>query len=206
MTWIERLSEGFQTTDDVDVDVTRFLTRHDCAETADHVAAVAAEAAKLARRFFIDEEQATLAGWLHDISAVIPNGQRIQAARELNIDVLPEEEQFPMIIHQKLSVPIAHELFGVPDPTVLSAIECHTTLKANPSTLDMIVFVADKVAWDRPGTPPYLNELVHALDKSLDAAALSYVDYLWRRRGELRVIHPWLVDARVWLVARLAEA
>ena len=75
-----------------------------------------------------------------------------------------------------------------------------------PEVAVVIVFVADKVAWDQSGTPPYLNELVHALDKSLDAAALSYVDYLWRRRGELRVIHPWLVDARVWLVARLAEA
>ncbi len=34
-----------------------------------------------------------------------------------------------MILHQKQSVCIAKELFNIKDREILSAIECHTTLK-----------------------------------------------------------------------------
>jgi predicted HD superfamily hydrolase involved in NAD metabolism len=153
-------------------DVTQFLIGSGFPETAAHVVNVADEAMRLAALFDISRRQAELAGLLHDISTVIPNERRVQAARELDIDLLPEEETFPMIIHQKLSVPIARELFGVTDAVVLSAVECHTTLKGNPSELDKVAFVADKIAWDQFGTPPYLGDLLATLDQSLDQAAL----------------------------------
>lgn len=107
-----------------------------------------------------------------------------------------------MIVHQKLSSWMAHEVFGIHDPEVLSAIGCHTTLKAGASPLDKLVFVADKIAWDQAGQPPYLEVLQAALEHSLDAAALVYIDYLWAQRAQLRVIHPWLVAARNDLLLR----
>lgn len=110
--------------------------------------------------------------------------------------MLPEEEAFPMIIHQKLSVEIAREIFGVNEADVLSAIGCHTTLKAGASMLDKVIFMADKIAWEQPGTPPYLDAIQDALSVSLDAAALVYLDYLWDMRDRLRVVHPWFVAAR----------
>jgi predicted HD superfamily hydrolase involved in NAD metabolism len=183
-------------------DVTQFLIDSGFPETAAHVVNVADEAMRTAVLFDISRRQAELAGLLHDISTVIPNERRVQAARELDIDLLPEEETFPMIIHQKLSVPIARELFGVTDAVVLSAIECHTTLKGNPSELDKVVFVADKIAWDQFGTPPYLGDLLAALDQSLDQAALVYLDFLWEQRDQLRVVHPWMVAAREELRAK----
>ena len=79
---------------------------------------------------------------------------------------------------------------------MLSATGCHTTLKADASGLDKVVFVADKIAWDQPGTPPWLDALTRALDVSLDAAALVYLDYLWERRAQLLVVHPWFIAAR----------
>ena len=81
-----------------------------------------------------------------------------------------QEKQFPMILHQKLSVVIAREIFHVTDPQVLSSIGCHTTLKAGASRLDKVVFLADKIAWDQDGDPAYLHEMRAALDQSLDAA------------------------------------
>lgn len=182
-------------------DVTRFLIDSGFPATAAHVVNVADEAMRLAALFDVSRCQAELAGLLHDISAVIPNQRRVQAARELGIDLLPEEEIFPMIVHQKLSVPIARELFGVTDAAVLSAIECHTTLKGNPSELDKMVFVADKIAWDQCGTPPYLDDLLAALDRSLDEAVLVYLDFLWQQREQLQVVHPWMVAARDHLMA-----
>ena len=58
-----------------------------------------------------------------------------------------------------------------------------------------VVRIADKIAWDQPGKPPYLDELLAGLERSLDEAAFVYINYLWERRETLRVVHPWLVEA-----------
>lgn len=192
---VDKLGIGFTFTGRLQTDVPAFLIHHECPHTAAHVAAVAAEARRIAQVCDVDADLAETAAWLHDISAVIPNRGRIPAAQALGIDVLPEEAQFPLIIHQKLSVSIAAALFGVSDAAVLSAIGCHTTLKAGASRLDKVVFVADKIAWDQPGTPPYLTTLQNALAGSLDHAVRVYLEYLWAMRDSLKVIHPWMRDA-----------
>ena len=175
-------------------DVSAFLTAHGCPETAAHCAAVAAEAKRLAGRFGQEPGRAEVGGWLHDISAIYPSAKRASIARQLSLTVLPEEEAYPMIIHQKLSLVLAREIFAVQDEGVLSAIGCHTTLKAGASTLDQVVFIADKIAWDQPGRPPYLTELLAGLAQSLDQGVRVYLQYLWERRAGLRVIHPWFAQ------------
>jgi HD superfamily phosphohydrolase YqeK len=100
-----------------------------------------------------------------------------------------------MILHQKLSAAMAESLFQIRDPLILDAIRCHTTLRAGATALDQILFVADKVEWDQPDSPPYLNGLLKALEQSLEHAALYYLRYLWARRSSLQVVHPWLVEA-----------
>ncbi len=192
---INALTQNFTPTGNLRRDVATFLARHGCADTAGHVVQVAAEAQRLAERFGASVEAAEIAGLLHDISAPIPNEERIAAAHAFGVEVLPEEATFPMIIHQKLSVTLARDIFGVTAPETLSAIGCHTTLKADASLLDKVVFVADKIKWDQAGEPPYLAELQQALARSLDHAAFCYLDYLWQRRETLRVVHPWVVAA-----------
>ncbi len=54
---------------------------------------------------------------------------------------------------------MAQEIFGVTDTLILNAVGCHTTLRAQPTTLDKVLFVADKLVWDQPGTPPYAQAL-----------------------------------------------
>lgn len=192
---LARLRQDYHPTGYLRADSARFLTLHGYAFTAGHCTQVAAEAKRLATRFGANPEQAEQAGLLHDISAVIPNEERIAAARAWAVPILEEEVTFPMIIHQKLSVVIARELFAVSEPATLSAIGCHTTLKAGASLLDKVVFIADKIQWDQPGVPPYLDELHAALARSLDAGVFVYLDYLWQQRAGLRVVHPWLVAA-----------
>ena len=192
----------FRTTGELRKDVETFFLERDCEHTYLHVTAVATKVVELAKRYGGDLEKAETAALLHDISTVVPNEERIALAEALGIDLLPEEERFPMIIHQKLSVPIAREAFGVSDAEILSAIGCHTTLKAAATLTDKLVFVADKIAWDQSGTPPYWNELTEGLEHSLDAGALAYLDYLWSVRDELRVLHPWVVEAREELTRR----
>ncbi|MBN1248958.1 MAG: bis(5'-nucleosyl)-tetraphosphatase (symmetrical) YqeK [Anaerolineae bacterium] len=180
---------------DIPADVTRFLVARGCAATAAHCRAVAEAAVALATRFGVRADAAQAAGWLHDVSAVVPVTGRVAVAEAWGLEVLPEEAALPMILHQKLSAWMAQHYFGISDPSVIGAIGCHTTLRAGATPLDMVVFVADKIAWDQPGTPPYLAALEAALHRSLVAGACVYLSYLWQHRADLPVVHPWLAQA-----------
>ncbi|MCX6082218.1 MAG: bis(5'-nucleosyl)-tetraphosphatase (symmetrical) YqeK [Chloroflexi bacterium] len=190
----------FRSTGKIVDDVPRFLALFGHQKTAEHCSAVASKAKELAKKYNSDSSKAEQAGYLHDISAVIPNEKRIEFAQSQSVKILAEEIQYPMIIHQKLSVVLAREAFGVTDNEVLSAVGCHTTLKANPTLLDKVVFLADKIAWDQDGNPAYLSKIIEAMDKSLDTAVLEYLNYLWEWRSQLKVIHPWLVESREFLL------
>ena len=198
--------DGFRFDGDVKAGMAALLAAQGYPHTAGHCSQVANAARRIARQYQLDPQAAATAGWLHDISAIIPNSQRVQAASALGLEVLPAEAALPMILHQKLSAVIAEQAFAVADPAVLSAIGCHTTLKAEPAALDMLVFVADKIAWDQPGEPPWLAEIQAALDDSLEAASFCYTSYLWRQRASLPVVHPWFVAAHTWLAGRLGRS
>ena len=193
------LLKGLSFGADLRANIGLFLLAHDRADTLGHCARVAAGAGRIAERFGLEHSAAETAGWLHDISAVIQNDMRIQVAEGIGLTVLDAERAYPMIVHQRLSEAMATALFDVHDAASLSAIGCHTTLKANASALDKAVFVADKIKWDQAGDPPYLGEILAALNVSLDAAAFCYLDYLFQRRGQLKVVHPWAWDAYIGL-------
>ncbi len=72
-------------------DVTAFFCHHGKPKTTSHSAAVAVKASNLASHFGLDPVRAWQAGWLHDVSAVIPNAERVAYARALGLEVLPEE-------------------------------------------------------------------------------------------------------------------
>ncbi|CAG7643650.1 hypothetical protein PAESOLCIP111_04518 [Paenibacillus solanacearum] len=194
---------GFERTGNLKEDVYWFLVHGKCPKTAEHCMKVGAEAGRIARLAGADPAAAEAAGYLHDISAVYPNDRRIAVALQLGIEVLPEEEAFPLIVHQKISRAMAEHIFGVTDASILDAVGCHTTLRAHSSLFDKVLFVADKIEWDQQGTPPYITELLAQLDVSLDHAAFAYIDYLWQRRDTLKVVHPWLREAHAELKRQL---
>jgi len=144
-----------------------------------------------------DTQSLYISGLLHDISAFIPKNRRLEVSRSLSIPILAEEEEFPLLLHQKLSAYIAKECFEISDTQILNAIECHTTLKSDFTDLDITLFLADKIAWDQLGTPPYLYKLENKLAESKEAAALVYINYLLD--NNIKVVHPWLRDAQNYL-------
>jgi len=192
---LHRIDE-FTPTGNVSEDVFQFFSLFEHQKTAEHCALVARKAKELSQRFDSDSTKAEQAGYLHDVSAVIPNEKRIEYAHSHMVEVLEAEIQSPMIIHQKLSVVVARDIFDVTDHDILSAIGCHTTLKAKAALLDKVVFLADKIAWDQAGKPPYLDDVVKAMAVSIDAAILEYLNYLWEQREQLQVVHPWFIEAR----------
>ncbi|WP_375178468.1 bis(5'-nucleosyl)-tetraphosphatase (symmetrical) YqeK [Enterococcus rotai] len=184
--------------------IEQFLCEANCLKTYTHCIAVGDYAYKLAERFMADPHKAQIAGYLHDISAIYPDDQRVAVANKMGIALCKEELTLPMIIHQKISREIALGQFNITDLEILSAIECHTTLKGNYSTLDLVVFIADKIKWDQDGEPPYITGLMTALDHSLESAAYYYIDYLLNH--DIQVIHPWLNEAYVKLKQQLESA
>jgi HD superfamily phosphohydrolase YqeK len=94
---------------------------------------------------------------------------------------------------------LATEVFGITDVAILSAIGHHTTLHTNskisPSALDKVVFLADKIAWDGDGVPPYQDAILVAVENSLDEACWCFLNYLWLNRASLIAIHPWFIAA-----------
>ena len=192
---LKALRAGFSPRGWINEDVPTFLVLNDCKRAAAHCANVARAAYQLAERFGADPLAAEAGGWLHDVSAVWPNDQRLAAADTLGVVVLPAERTAPFIVHQKLSVVLAREIFDVRDAKVLSAVGCHTTLKAGASLLAKVVFIADKLAWDEPYNAPWHPALRSALERSLDEGCRVYLRYLWEQRDKLAVFHPWTEEA-----------
>lgn len=192
---LEDLRQSIALTGDTGRDVATFLIAHGCPQTARHCGEVAAEARRVALLVGADPTLAEAAGWLHDVSAIFPTPERVKIAYQLGIPVLPEEAAFPMIVHQKLSRVLAVQVFQIIQPEVLSAVECHTTLKRDASQLDKVLFVADKLAWDQPGQASFHEGMQAALEISLNAATFFYLRYMWERREQLAILHPWLRDA-----------
>lgn len=176
-------------------DVRSFLARHGHPRTAEHSRRVAAEARRIALLVGADADRAEAAGWLHDVSAVVPVAERAEVAKRLGLAVLPEEEAHPLLVHQKLSALMGRGLFRVTDAAVLGAVGYHTTLKSGATDLDKVLFVADTVEWDQLGVPSNRDGMLRALESSLDGAAIRYLHALWERRDSLRVIHPWVTAA-----------
>lgn len=174
-------------------EIKQYLVSKNCEKTYYHCMEVGEYAYQLGEKYLTSPEKVSIAGYLHDISAIYPNNQRISVAQKYGIELNEAEMAFPMIIHQKISKSIAKMDFGIEDNEILSAIECHTTLKKNYSDIDLVLFVADKIKWDQEGKPPYLDGLLQALNCSLEDAAYFYIDYILKH--DIKVVHPWLWDA-----------
>lgn len=193
-------------TNDIVKDIINLLYKYGQDVVAEHSRAVVKEAERLASLFGEDCNNARIAGALHDISAIIPNDKKIEVAESLKINILSEEREFPPIIHQKLSREIAIILFEITNEEILDAICCHTTLKSNPTRLDTILFIADKLRWDQEGVPPYLNKVKEGLEKSLEDGVFVFIEYFYQNKSNLKILHPWLVEAYNFFVNEIVPS
>ncbi|MBN2794732.1 MAG: HD domain-containing protein [Clostridia bacterium] len=140
-------------------------------------------------QFNIHQDKLKKAALLHDISGIIKNRDRVSYCESHKIPLIEEEIELPVLAHQKISKHMAKNRFDVQEEDILSAISCHTTLKSDANPLDKALFIADKLAWDQEGIPPYFNSVSRALETSLDYGIYIYMDYVINNQW-LKVIHP----------------
>lgn len=160
---------------DIRTDVKNMLLANGKYNTYIHVANVAERNALIAETYDLDRDKCIIAGFLHDISAVIRPEDMLKYASENCWDICEAEKKYPFLLHQRLSKICAADYYNISDEQILSAIECHATLKKCPSKYEMALFIADKLAWDKSGKPPFYEEVNGALDISLEAACYKYM-------------------------------
>lgn len=165
-----------------------FMNHYDMDETAQHSLEVAKESKRLASKFNLCPQKAYIAGLLHDIGGVVPNDERIRLAIKLNMTIFDADKELPLLLHQNFSSYISKELFNINDEEVLSSMACHTTLKMNATDFDKLIFISDKLKWDRNDRAPYLDSVLEQIEVSLDNACLTYFD--WAFDTGMTVIHP----------------
>lgn len=185
-------------TGDVVMDIKNFLLDNNKSKTLKHVIDVANTNSKIAEKYGLDKNLCILCGYLHDISAVIKPQDMLNYMVENNLFIDESERKYPFILHQRVSRLIARNFFNISDEVILSAIECHTTLKANPSQYDMALFIADKLSWDQDGTPPFYDIVIKNLSVSLEKACLSYINYIIDN-GMILYPHSWIIESKEYL-------
>ena len=163
---------------DIRTDVKNMLLINGKNNTYVHVSNVAERNALISKRYGLDQDKCVIGGLLHDISAVIKPGDMLKYAYENNFDICEAEQKYPFLLHQRLSKICAVEYFNILDEDILSAIECHTTLKKDASKYEMSLFIADKLAWDREGIPPFYEDVDNALDISLELSCYKYMKFM----------------------------
>ena len=159
-------------------DVQRFYRDAGRLDTLAHVTQVAAEAQILATRHGADREAILLAALAHDLAAVVPESERIAVAAGMGLLLDEADRRIPLLLHGPIASAVLDKTLGVRDEDVLDAVRYHSTLRAGASTLEKIVFVADKIAYD-PTSPhggEYLPELRAA--PTLEDEALVYLRFL----------------------------
>ena len=187
-----------QLTGNIEDDAISFLKENNKHKIAGHVLEVAEVAEELAAQFRLDSYIARTAAILHDISGVLKTDDMMAYALNSKWWIDESEKKYPFLLHQRISCNIAKDIFGIENKTILSMIECHTTLKDNANDYDILLFLADKLAWDQEGTPPYYNYVQQALCTSLIYAAKEYIHYVLNNNLILYP-HAWLIAAKDYL-------
>ena len=167
-------------------------------KTLKHVQEVADTCVRIADQYGLDREKCRIAALLHDIGAVMKPEDMMNYTISRSIPLDEAEKMYPFLLHQRVSRMFAEDVLGVKDEDILSAVECHTTLKSCPGEYDMALFIADKLSWDREGVPPYFNEVERGLQLSLESASLAYITYTMDN-GMILHPHRWLLKAKEYL-------
>lgn len=133
-----------------------------------HVLGCRDTAAELAARWGADPTDAARAGLLHDITKALDDDLQLTLCREYGIVLGDFSQKNPKTLHALTGALVAERIFGE-NEQVVSAIHSHTTGKADMTTLQKILYVADYMEPNRnfPGVEQLRYLAYTDLDKAL---------------------------------------
>ena len=162
-----------------------------------HVLGCRDTAVALAERWGADVTDAARAGILHDITKAIDGPLQLTLCDAYGKLLDDFSKRYPRTLHALTGAMVAQRIFGE-NPAVVSAIESHTTGKANMTLLEKIIYVADYMEPNRdfPGVEK-LRELAFSdLDGALKLGLEMTLEHLKAQGAE---VSPASRSALDWL-------
>ncbi len=162
-----------------------------------HVLGCRDTAVELAKHWGADVTDAARAGILHDITKAIDGPLQLTLCDAYGKILSDFSKRYPKTLHALTGSLVAERIFGE-NTAVVSAIEHHTTGKANMNLLEKIISVADYMEPNRdfPGVER-LRELAYSdMDAALKLGLEMTLEHLKRQGAE---VSPESRDALAWL-------
>ncbi len=162
-----------------------------------HIRGTEEEAVRLAKRWGADETLARRAGILHDCTKYLELDEQLELCRKYGVELDEMEQCMVKLLHSKTGACIARAIFGEPDE-VFWAIFWHTTAKADMTTLEKILYVADYMEPNRDFEGvERLRELAYS---DLDKALLLGVEMTIQEMKDRQLpVHNNTIQAQAWL-------
>ena len=161
-----------------------------------HSIGVMEMAEELAKIYGVDENEARVAGLLHDIAKEIPEDEKLKYIEENGIEIDEIERKSSTILHGKIGAHIAKTLYGVSEQ-IQKAIEYHTETSPEMDKLAKIIYVSDKIERNRKSEKFDLDAERELARKDLDGAVLFIIDASIEKlvkNGKL--MHPTIIETR----------
>ena len=162
-----------------------------------HVLGCRDTAVELAKHWGADVTDAARAGILHDITKAIDGPLQLTLCEAYGKILSDFSRRYPKTLHALTGSLVAKRIFGE-NEAVVSAIEHHTTGKADMNLLEKIIYVADYMEPNRdfPGVEK-LRELAFSdIDAALKLGLEMTLEHLKRQGAE---VSPASRDALAWL-------
>ena len=162
-----------------------------------HVLGCRDTAVDLARHWGADETDAARAGILHDITKAIDGPLQLTLCEAYGKILSDFSRRYPKTLHALTGSLVAQRIFGE-NEAVVSAIEHHTTGKADMNLLEKIIYVADYMEPNRdfPGVEK-LRELAYSdITAALKLGLEMTLEHLNRQGNE---VSPESREALAWL-------
>ena len=161
-----------------------------------HVLGCRDTAVELAKHWGADVTDAARAGILHDITKAIDGPLQLTLCEAYGKILSDFSRRYPKTLHALTGSLVAKRIFGEND-AVVSAVEHHTTGKADMNLLEKIIYVADYMEPNRdfPGVEK-LRELAFTdIDAALKLGLEMTLEHLKRQSAE---VSPASRDALAW--------
>jgi predicted HD superfamily hydrolase involved in NAD metabolism len=153
-------------------------------ERIEHSKRTAKLARELAEIYDIDKEKAYLAGFFHDIAKEVNSDKALLLSKEYNYTLSSSERLNKKLLHAPIGALIVFHQLEIQDIDISEAIRWHTTGKAQMTTLEKIIYLADCAEEGRKY--PEAKKILELSKENLDSAMLFTVSFLMNNLIEER--------------------
>lgn len=154
----------------------------------EHSLLVAIHAKKLAKLYNVDEEKAYIAGLVHDIAKEFSDEENKKWIEKYNMPKELLDPKYSKIIHANIGAIVVKQWYNF-DDDICNSVCYHTIGHVPMTTLEKIVFIADKIG--RTEMNDFFEKVKKLAYEDLDESLIFFIDseknYLENKGQE---IHP----------------